>query len=181
MEPDAPPSFAVLAKERAVSVYSFTKVVCPLTKVSFLTVPPELSEHLSDVIRITSSGASALFAEVVCRLIQRGDLASFIAAKREDAATLQTLARSALNGCKMRAHPTSYHVWVELPEGKPANRLAAELKSQGILVSSSEAYAATEAVKVSGIRLALGNVRNPVILEGTLKLVRSQIQDAKRL
>lgn len=175
LEADAPPSFAVLAKERASSVYSFTKAVCPLTKVSFLTVPRELSERLSDVIRITSSGASALFAEVVCRLIQGGELSSFIAAKREDAARLQTLAGSALNGCKIRAHPTSYHVWVELEE-KPAARLAAELKSQGILVSSSDAYRATETVKVNGVRLALGNVRNPAILGRTLEIVRNVIQ-----
>jgi DNA-binding transcriptional MocR family regulator len=176
LEANAPPSFAVLARERAVSVYSFTKVVCPLTKVSFLTVPREFSEQLAEVIRITSSGASLLFAEVICRLIQSGEVSSFISAKREDAARLQTLARSALRGCKMQAHPTSYHVWIELPEQKPATRLAAELKSQGILVSSSAAYRASEAVEANGVRVALGNVRDPALLEHALEIVRDGAQ-----
>ena len=176
MEAHAPPSFALLAPERGFSVWSMTKPIAPSIKLAFLTFPEAYAEKLTSMIRITSSGASAILAAMAAKLIERGAMASLLTAKREDAAQRQQLARSILAGLNLQGHPTSYHLWIDLPENQPANTIADQLRSDGILVSSSDAYRATAEVKVNGLRLALGGVRSRDTLREALAQVRDRVR-----
>jgi len=173
---DPPPSFAVLAPERGFSVWSFTKPFAPVMKLAFLTFPQQYREELTTMIDLTSGGAPAIFAEMAARLIRSGEMAGLLAAKRDEAARRQTLARAILDGLKVQGYPTSYHLWIELPEDQPASAVAEQLKADGVLVSSSDAYRATSRVKANGLRIALGGVRKLDTLQEGLQRVRDRIR-----
>jgi DNA-binding transcriptional MocR family regulator len=175
LEANAPPSFAVLAPERAFSVWSFTKSFAPVMKLSFLTFPQQYEATLTSMIRITSSGAPAIFAEIATRLVQSGALTKLVARKREEAARRQKLARSILEGLDLQGHETSYHLWVELPSDKPADRIVQQLRSDGILTTSSDIFRANQEVKANGLRIALGCVRDLAVLQDALQKVRDRL------
>lgn len=173
---DAPPSFAALEPNRGFSVWSFTKPFAPMMKLSFLTFPERYTENLTAMLRVTSSGAPVLFAEMAARLIQSGAMQELIAAKREEAARRQRWAREIFDGLKVQAHPTSYHLWIELPEDRSAKAIADRLEREGILVSPADGFRATPSVRANGLRIALGTVHDPARLREGLERVRAQIE-----
>jgi DNA-binding transcriptional MocR family regulator len=133
---------------------------------------------LTKIIRVTSSGAAEIFVETAARLLERGELAKLVAAKRADAAERQMLARGILEGLTVRGYATSYHLWVELPARVTAAGVAKELKERdGILVTPSDNFRATPEVEANGLRLALGTVRDEGTLGGALRRVREAMQD----
>ncbi len=171
-----PPSFASLAPERAFSVWSFSKPVAPVMKLGFLTFPQQYTDTLLEMLKVTTSGAPAMFAEIGDRLIRSGELELLLRAKREEGARRQKMAREILQSIEILAHPTSFHLWIPLPEHRPAHAVAQRLEADGVLVSSSDAFRATPAVKANGIRVALGAVRDLATLQRGLERVRDVIQ-----
>jgi len=170
-----PPSFAALDPERGFSVWSFSKPFAPVMKLSFLTFPQRYREQFASMIRVTTSGAPALFAEMAITLIQSGALASLLRRKREEAARRQKLARSILEGLDLQGHSASYHLWITLPPDKPAHRIVQQLRFDGVLTSSSDVFRANKGVKANGLRIALGCVRDPTILQEGLRKVRDRL------
>ncbi|MGO8795668.1 MAG: PLP-dependent aminotransferase family protein [Candidatus Sulfotelmatobacter sp.] len=172
-----PPSFATLAPERAFSVWSFTKPVAPVMKLGFLTFPEPYAKVLMEVLDVTTSGASGLFAELGVRMLRSGELDSLLATKRKEGERRQNMAREILEGIDVQGHPTSFHIWIPLPEDKPADAVCEQLKADGVLVSSSDAYRATPSVKANGMRIALGAARDAATLQEGLQRVRERIRD----
>jgi DNA-binding transcriptional MocR family regulator len=171
-----PPShFATLAPERSYFIQSFTKPYAPAMKLAFVVFPAGQESAMAQALRALSSGASALFAEAAIRLMRSGEMKKLLAKKREEAVVRQRIAASAFDGLKTVAHPTSFHVWIELPETKSSDAIAATLEKEGILVSSSRSYSARDDVKSNGMRVALGAVRDLDALRKGLTRVREVI------
>jgi DNA-binding transcriptional MocR family regulator len=177
-EPNPPVNFATLAPERSYFVHSFTKPYAPAMKLAFLIYPEGRAAAMDSALRSLSSGAPALFVDVASRLIRSGEMEALLKAKREEAVVRQQIAAKAFAGLNMTAHPTSFHVWIELPESRSADEVAAELESEGISVSPGSGYAARADVHSNGMRVALGAVRELGTLETALAGVRKAIDDA---
>ncbi|HEY6923204.1 MAG TPA: PLP-dependent aminotransferase family protein, partial [Steroidobacteraceae bacterium] len=173
-EANPPPSFAALAPTRSFSIWSFTKPYAPVLKLSYLSFPQPYQKQLIDAIRITSTGASALFAALGSGMIRSGALPKLIAAKRLDAARRQALAGEILGKFAIQRHPTSYHIWIHLPADRSAATLAADLLAQGVRTSPCEDFATTPHVKANGLRVALGATSETDLRRG-LEIVRSQL------
>jgi DNA-binding transcriptional MocR family regulator len=174
-EAKPPASFASLAPERSYFVHSFTKPYAPAMKVAFVVFPEGKAKEMASALRALSSGAPALFVEVAARLIRSGEMELLLEAKREEAVTRQKIAAEAFAGLKTTAHPTSFHVWIELPESKSSDAIGRTLESEGILVSPSSGNAARDDVKSNAVRVALGAVRDLGALKAALKRVREAI------
>jgi DNA-binding transcriptional MocR family regulator len=174
-EAKAPANFASLAPERSYFVESFTKPYAPAMKVAFVVFPEEKAKEMASALRALSSGAPALYMEVAARLKRSGEMERLLEAKREEAVSRQKIAAEAFAGLKTTAHPTSFHVWIELPESKSADSIGRALESEGILVSPSSGNAARGDVKSNAIRVALGAVRDLGALKAALKRVREAI------
>lgn len=173
-EANPPPTFAALAPERAFSVWSFTKPYAPALKLSYLSFPGRYCERLVEAIRVTSTGAPAVFAALGSRLIRSGGLSSLITAKRLDAARRQRLVTEILDGQDTQRHPTSYHCWIHLPPDRPAAALAADLLQQGVKTTPPLEFAASPDVRVNGVRLALGATTETELSRG-LEIVRNRL------
>ena len=91
----------------------------------------------------------------------------------------QAIAREVLAGLPQVSHPSSYFVWLPLPEEARADRIAASLARDHISVATAEPYAVS-APAPQAVRLALGSTELPS-LRPTLARVRQVIdEDAYR-
>jgi DNA-binding transcriptional MocR family regulator len=177
-EANPPVNFATLAPERSYFVHSLTKPYAPAMKLAFIVFPDGRAAAMDNALRSLSSGAPALFVDVAARLIHSGEMEKLLEAKRKEAVVRQRIASKAFAGLNMKAHPTSFHVWIELPESRSAGDVAATLKNEGILVSSGSGYAARADVRSNGMRVALGAVRDLETLQTALRRVREVIDSS---
>jgi DNA-binding transcriptional MocR family regulator len=110
---------------------------------------------------------------IACRWLEDGTVSRLEAHKRDDARTRQRIAREILAGLPLTGHPSSYFVWLPLPEEARADRVAASLAREHISVATAEPYA-TSAHAPQAIRLALGSTDIPS-LRATLSTVRQVV------
>lgn len=154
---DAPPPLAALAPECTVYVSGLSKSVATGLRVGFVAAPADCVSRLERAIRVTTWNTPGVMSAIACGWMEDGTVARLEAAKRADARARQEVATRALAGLRCVRHPSSYFVWLPLPEEVRADAVAAALMREGISVSTAEPFAASARVP-HAIRLALGSV-----------------------
>jgi DNA-binding transcriptional MocR family regulator len=137
-------------------VSGLSKSVATGLRFGFVAAPAPLVTAIERAIRVTTWNTPAIITAMACRWLDDGTVSRLEARKRDDARTRQSIARDALAGLPLVGHPSSYFVWLPLPEEARADRIAASLARQGISVSTAEPFA-TSAHVPQAIRLALGS------------------------
>ncbi|PLT17595.1 MULTISPECIES: PLP-dependent aminotransferase family protein [Ralstonia] len=170
---DAPAPLAALAPESTVYVSGLSKSVATGLRLGWMAAPAAWVPSLERAIRATTWNTPAIVTNLACAWLQDGTVARLEADKRRDAAARQALARKALAGLTLVAHPVSYFVWLALPPEVRADRVAACLQEDGISVSTAEPFATSKPVP-HALRLALGSVA-PQRLEAALQTVRQRV------
>ncbi|MGW1429699.1 aminotransferase-like domain-containing protein [Streptomyces sp. NPDC002431] len=174
---DPPPPLAALAPDVTVHVSGLSKSVATGLRVGFVVSPPALVPALERAIRATTWNTPALTTAIVGRWLDDGTVDRLEALKRDDARTRQAIARRELAGLPLVGHPSSYFVWLPLPDDARADRLTAALARQHISVSTAEPFT-TSTHPPQAIRLALGST-DPDSLRSTLRTVRLMaVEDA---
>ncbi|MGW3087139.1 aminotransferase-like domain-containing protein [Streptomyces sp. NPDC001108] len=174
---DPPPPLAALAPDVTVHVSGLSKSVATGLRVGFVVSPPALVPALERAIRATTWNTPALTTAIVGRWLDDGTVDRLEALKRDDARTRQAIARRELAGLPLVGHPSSYFVWLPLPDDARADRLTAALARQHISVSTAEPFT-TSTHPPQAIRLALGST-DPDSLRSTLRTVRRMaVEDA---
>jgi DNA-binding transcriptional MocR family regulator len=84
------------------------------------------------------------------------------------------LARNVLDGLELVGHPSSYFLWLPLPDEARADQVAVALKRESVSVSTAEPFATTKNPP-HAIRLALGSVSLDVLAE-SLEVVKRVIE-----
>jgi DNA-binding transcriptional MocR family regulator len=151
-----PPPVAALAPDITVYVSGVSKSVATGLRFGFVAAPAPLVPAIERAIRVTTWNTPALITAIACRWLDDGTVSRLEAEKRDDARTRQAIARLALAGLPLVGHPSSYFVWLPLPEDARADRIAASLARRRISVSTAESFA-TSAHLPQAIRLALGS------------------------
>lgn len=153
----APAALFTLAPERTIYVSGLSKSVAAGLRVGFVAAPPTLVPALEQAQRASTWNTPSVVVALACRWIESGEVDALEDAKRRDARQRQTLARRVLRGCTLRAHPSSYYLWLTLPEGLRADPVVSALHREGVLLSSAEPFATTACVP-QALRVALGSV-----------------------
>jgi DNA-binding transcriptional MocR family regulator len=169
-----PPPLAALAPETTVYVSGLSKSVATGLRVGFVSAPESLVPAIERAIRATTWNTPAVTTAIACRWLEDDTVRHLEAAKREDARLRQSIARDALTGLPQVGHPSSYFVWLPLPEGARADRIAATLLREHISVSTAEPFAMSLHVP-QAIRLALGSTDLRTLRE-TLDKVREVVE-----
>ena len=167
---EPPPPLAALAPEVTVYVSGLSKSVATGLRVGFVAAPAPLVPAIERAIRATTWNTPALTTAIACRWLEDGTVSRLEARKRDDARARQSIAREILAGLPQVSHPSSYFVWLPLPEEARADRIAASLAREHISVATAEPFA-TSARAPQAIRLALGSTDIPS-LRATLSIVR---------
>jgi DNA-binding transcriptional MocR family regulator len=93
---------------------------------------------------------------IACGWLDDGTVTRLETDKRTDAKARQAIARDVLAERPFVGHPSSYFLWLPLPEKVRADQIASALMAERISVSTAEPFATTEHVP-HAIRLALGS------------------------
>lgn len=171
-EPAPRPLFS-LAPQRTVYVCGLSKSVAAGLRIGFIAAPPEMIPALELAIRVSSGNTPSLTVALACRWIESGEVDALEQSKRHDARQRQQAARSVLRGCKLSAHPSSYYLWLSLPQGLRADDVAAQLQRNAVSVATAAPFATTRRVP-QALRLAIGSV-SMARLEAALEKVRAEV------
>lgn len=169
---DPPAPLAALAPELTVYVSGLSKSVATGLRVGFVAAPAAWVRKIERAIRVTTWNTPGVMTAIACGWLDNGTVTRLEAEKRQDAMTRQAIAGEVLAGLRCVRHPTSYFVWLHLPEEVRADKVAMALMSNRISVSTAEPFATTSQVP-HALRLALGSVG--------LDTLRDALQTVKRV
>ncbi|WP_207460685.1 PLP-dependent aminotransferase family protein [Azospirillum sp. SYSU D00513] len=151
------PSLRSLAPGLGFNIQSMGKLFAPGLRIGFMAAPRHLRDRIETVIRSTTWAASPIAAELASRWIEDGSAGTVLGRKRRDAAERQRLAASLLPGDAIRSHPTSYHLWLSLPQRVRADDFVRHLHALGVVVSPAAAFTPSSVPAPPALRLALGS------------------------
>jgi DNA-binding transcriptional MocR family regulator len=155
LEAAPPPPLQALAPERTCYLAGLSKNVATGLRFGFAVVPDRHARAVTRSMRVAAWGAPGLISALATGWIADGTVERLEKVRRQDAAARQDIARAALAGMDVTAHPTSYLVWLGLEPHQRPDHVAAVLAQEGILVSTAEAFV-TGPYRPRALRLALG-------------------------
>jgi len=154
---DPPAPLAALAPETTVYVCGLSKSVATGLRVGFVVAPQAWVPKIERAIRATTWCTPGVTTAIACGWLDDGTVGRLESEKRRDAAMRQAVVDDTLAGLRCVRHPSSYFVWLPLPEETRADRVAAALMRDGVSVSTAEPFAISRHVP-HALRLALGSV-----------------------
>ena len=170
---EAPTPVRELAPERTVYVSGLSKALGGGVRFGFVVSPPPHVPALERTLRALTWSNSTLITALCGRWLEDGTVQQMEQEKRADAAARQQIASEELADLHMIRNPASYFVWLMLPSEMRADQLAGTLMQQGILVATSEAFAAAPSFP-HAVRLSLGGC-DLTTLRNTLRRIRREI------
>ncbi|WP_328324734.1 PLP-dependent aminotransferase family protein [Kribbella sp. NBC_00382] len=170
---DQPPPLATIAPDLTIYVSGLSKSIAPGLRIGFIVAPTALMPALERAIRATTWHTPGITAAIASRWLTDGTVDRLETEKRADARLRQSIAAEVLAGLPLVRHPSSYFVWLPLPQDARPDRIAAALADQRIAVSTAEPFATTPTVP-HALRLALGSVGIPE-LRAALPVVRTEV------
>lgn len=155
--PAAPlPPLAALAPERTWHIASLSKLISPALRVGFVRAPGVREAHaLAAAAHESAVMAPPLNAALVTNWILDGTLHRLAAAVRAESAARMTEA-TAILGPSAHFHPEGYHLWLDLPAGVDAGRIAAQAIAAGLPAAPGSAFATAPGAAVQALRISLG-------------------------
>ncbi|MGS0545321.1 MULTISPECIES: PLP-dependent aminotransferase family protein [Pseudomonas] len=165
---DNPPRTLIdLAPERTVYVSGLSKNIATGLRVGFIAAPLRNVPALERIIRATTWNTPGVMTAMACGWLDDGTVTLLEQQKRDDAKARQALAAELLQGLTCIGHPSSYFLWLPLPEDVRADQIVVELVHQQISVTTAEPFAVSAHVP-HAIRLALGSVSMDVLRQALI-------------
>jgi DNA-binding transcriptional MocR family regulator len=167
-----PLPLSAFAPERSYYIVTTSKSIAGGMRIGYLLAPLRMVERLATSLRATVWMAAPLMAEIAAEWIKDGTAERLVEQKRQEAEARQEIARRSLQGLRFRAHPLSFHLWLELPEPWRGDEFIAQAKRRGVLVTPPEAFVPGRAEAPHAVRVCLGAARTRAQLEKGLKTLR---------
>ncbi len=164
------PPLAALAPELVYHVAGLAKCIAPALRIAYLVVPdPRAAARVAAAIRATASMASPLTAAIAARWIEDGTATAVVEAIRREASLRQAIAAEILPPDLAASDPEGFHVWLRLSEAWTRGEFVARLRSAGIGVVGSDAFALNAPPEC--VRLGLGAPRTKEEVSQSLHIV----------
>lgn len=162
---------ATLIPDRTIFVTSVSKSLFPGLRLGCAVAALAFVERLTAAVWSTMIMTSPIGADLFCSWLEDGTAARILEWKRHEVAARQAMAKRLLEGQRLLTHPSSPHVWLYLPPRWTADGFAAEMRSRGVLVNASTAFAVGDQPSPRAIRLCVGTPRTRAGLEQALARV----------
>lgn len=161
-----PPPLAALLPEAVYHVASLSKCLSPALRVAYVAVPEGRTHRVANAIRASASIVSPLTSALASRWIETG-VADAVRGEIVKETGKRLDAVKAILPFDVETSPGGFHVWLKVPEPWTRGELVSRLRSIGIGIVTSDAFAIASAPEA--IRLALGA---PVDLEELTRALR---------
>lgn len=152
-----PAPLAHFAAQRTVLISSLSKAVASGLRVGFLHAPLPLVGRLAAAVRATCWMATPLPLELVAGWIDTGVAERLRQQQMAEIARRKELVTEALQGLEWRSPEGCPHFWIRVPEPWRASEIEADLKHQGYLVATAEAFAVGQAAVPQFVRASVCN------------------------
>jgi len=153
LTPTPTPALAALLPEAVYHVASLSKCLSPALRVAYIAIPEDRAHRVANAIRASASIVSPLTSALASQWIESG-VADVVRegivrelGKRLDAA-------KSILPHSIECSPGGFHVWLKVPEPWTRGELVSRLRSIGVGIVTSDAFAISTAPEA--IRLALG-------------------------
>lgn len=171
LAPEQVTHLAELAPERVIHVTSLSKSMAPGLRVGYVLAPEALVPRLGAVLRGSVWMTAPLLGEIA-RLWIEGGMGDRLAAERlADAHARQALAARYLAGQRITTKPSSFHLWLQLPEPWRASEFVALARRRGVLVTAPEAFVVGREEAPHAVRVCLSAVSTIERLETALGIL----------
>ncbi len=172
-----PPPLAALAPELTYYIGGLAKSLSPALRIAYLAVPDGRSAaRVAGAIRATAAMASPLSAAVATGWIEDGTAAAVLAAILQETAARQALVTQILPPGSVTMPPDSFHAWLCLPAPWTRGEFAARLRSVGVGVVVSDAFALARPPEA--VRLGLGAAGTRAELEDGLQRLADLLEES---
>lgn len=154
---DPPAPLVTLAPDITVYVSGISKSIATGLRVGFVVAPSMWVPKIERIIRATVWNTPALMTALACKWIEDKTVILLEEEKRKDATIRQSMAREIFKDFEYLSHPTSYFIWIPLPEEVRSDQIVMQLLQTNISVSTAEPFATTDHVP-HALRIALGSI-----------------------
>lgn len=166
---NAPTAIVALAPDITLYISGFSKNVASGLRVGFMVAPTEFIPSLERAIRVTTWNTPALTTSIVCQWIKEGTVDKLELLLRKDAQLRQKIVSEVFNGLMTIRHPSSYFLWIPLPDKIRADQITAALHRLQISVATAEPYATTQHIP-HAIRIALASIELELLRDALIKI-----------
>ncbi|MBO9123731.1 MULTISPECIES: aminotransferase-like domain-containing protein [unclassified Rhizobium] len=153
LAPSSCSPLAALAPEVVYHVASLSKCLSPALRVAYVAVPEGRAQRITHAIRASASIVSPLTSALASHWIETG-----VADAVREAICQENVKRHAAVvetfPFEFELAPGGFHLWLKVPEPWTRGELVSRLRSVGIGIVTSDAFAVTAAPEA--VRLALG-------------------------
>lgn len=176
LSPDAPPPLARLAPELTYYLTGFSKCLGAGLRTAYVCAPNERqAQRLAGALRATTVMASPITNALATRWVGDGTAAAMLQAIRAESVARQALAARHLAGHAVMAQPEGFHLWLPLASSWSVVEFASYLRTQGVAVVASAAFA-TDADPPDAVRICLGGTLTREDCAHALRLIADTLE-----
>ncbi|WP_432284970.1 PLP-dependent aminotransferase family protein [Aminobacter sp. BA135] len=159
---DIPPPLSSFAPELSWYILGTAKSMAAALKVAYLVAPKaeDVPKLFWPGVRATYWMCAPINAAVASRLIEGDGATCIIDAVRTETRERQALIAACFTGADLRTMPECLHVWLHLPEERPAEKFVELVGSLGVNISPSATYAFGNRTPPNAIRFGTGTARD---------------------
>jgi DNA-binding transcriptional MocR family regulator len=177
---DAPQPISVYAPKHSFFISSASKFLAPGLRVGFIHSPAQYADKIRTTLQLTSWMAAPLMCEVERRWLEDGTAERFIKWHRQEAQARQKIAQKTLAGNDFDTHPSSYHLWLKMPEQWRVESFVSRVAEEGVTVLPSSAFAIGNSGSIDAVRVCLGSPDSREKVEAGLTVLARVLKEEQK-
>jgi DNA-binding transcriptional MocR family regulator len=172
----APPAIASIGPDVTFYVAGLAKVVGAGLRVAYMVAPDsQAAARLVSSLRATTVMASPITCALATRWIRDGTADLALSAIRKESMARQKLVARILPGGSYVSQSEGFHVWINLPPPWDRADFALQMKSSGIGVVASDAFAVSNQPP-QAVRICIGGIASREDVVHALELIASTLR-----
>ena len=171
LAPESLPLISSLVPERSYLVSPVTKMLGGGVRICYLAAPKKHREKLIKAVYTTMLMVSPILAEIASVMINDGTADRVIAERKRENRRRNQITKKVLGDFQFAAWPTSYFIWLSLPDTWRVSAFVAEAQTRGVLVAPSTCFAVDAGREADAVRIGIGAAEDHDTLERGLNIL----------
>ena len=173
-----PPAIAAIGADITFYIAGLAKCVGAGLRIAYLVAPDaQMASRLASALRATSVMASPITSALATRWIRDGTADLALNAIRKESMARQKLVARILPVGSYLFKPESFHIWISLPPPWDRKGFSAHMRSSGIGVVVSDAFAVSMQPP-EAVRVCIGGVADREQIQHALELIAEALHSA---